>query len=125
MELTSGGTDHGQPMFRFTTTATGEELLAEQPVHFWWPGPRLFTPSGNGYHRLEQMFRAYDGERLFGLGQHVRCPLFRERNVYLPAGASWTSAWPSAVHAGGTVARAEAPLGQIPLFLRDGAALPI
>jgi len=49
----------------------------------------------------------------------------RERNVYLPTGASWTSAWTSAVHAGGTVARAEAPLGQIPLFLRDGAALPI
>src|SRR5579863_2117881 len=70
VELTSGGTDHGQPMLRFTATATGEELLAEQPVHFWWPGPRLFTPSGNGYHRLEQMFRAYDNERLFGLGQH-------------------------------------------------------
>jgi alpha-D-xyloside xylohydrolase len=62
--------DHGQGMLRFTDTATGTELLAEQPIHFWWPGPRLFTPSGNGYHRLEQMFRAYDGERLYGLGQH-------------------------------------------------------
>jgi alpha-D-xyloside xylohydrolase len=70
VELSSGGTEHGQAMLRFTATATGEELLAEQPIHFWWPGPRLFTPAGNGYHRLEQMFRAYDGERLFGLGQH-------------------------------------------------------
>ena len=41
-------------MLRFTSTATGEELLAEQPIHWWWPGPRLFTPTGNGYHRLEQ-----------------------------------------------------------------------
>jgi alpha-D-xyloside xylohydrolase len=70
VELASGGTDHGQAVLRFTASATGEELLAEQPIHFWWPGPRLCTPAGNGYHRLEQMFRAYDGERLFGLGQH-------------------------------------------------------
>ena len=49
----------------------------------------------------------------------------RERNVYLPAGATWTDAWTSSVHAGGTVTPVEAPLGQIPLFLRDGAALPI
>jgi alpha-D-xyloside xylohydrolase len=71
IELVSGeGLDHKQAMLRFTSTATGEELLAEQPIHFWWPGPRLFSPVGNGYHRLEQMFRAYDGERLYGLGQH-------------------------------------------------------
>ncbi len=70
VELTTEVEDHGQGMLRFTSTATGEELLAEQPIHFWWPGPRLFTPVGNGYHRLEQMFRAYDGERLYGLGQH-------------------------------------------------------
>jgi alpha-D-xyloside xylohydrolase len=69
-ELTDAGADHGQGMLRFTDTATGAELLAEQPIHVWWPGPRLFTPVGNGYHRLEQMFRAYDGERLYGLGQH-------------------------------------------------------
>jgi alpha-D-xyloside xylohydrolase len=70
VELTTEVEDHGQGMLRFTSTATGEELLAEQPIHFWWPGPRLFTPVGNGYHRLEQMFRAHDGERLYGLGQH-------------------------------------------------------
>jgi alpha-D-xyloside xylohydrolase len=66
----SEGGDHGQPMLRFTRTATGEELLAEEPIHPWWPGPRLFTPTGDGCHRLEQRFRAYDGERLYGLGQH-------------------------------------------------------
>jgi alpha-D-xyloside xylohydrolase len=68
-ELTTGGV-HGQAMLAFTRTDTGAELLAEQPRHFWWPGPRLFTPTGNGYHRLDQVFRGYDGERLYGLGQH-------------------------------------------------------
>jgi alpha-D-xyloside xylohydrolase len=55
----------------FLRTEDGAELLAEQPAHFWWPGPRLATATGNGYHRLEQRFRAYPGERLYGLGQHT------------------------------------------------------
>ncbi|QMU69820.1 TIM-barrel domain-containing protein [Streptacidiphilus sp. P02-A3a] len=55
----------------FLNTADGSELLAEEPHHFWWPGPRLYTATGNGYHRLEQRFRAYPGERLYGLGQHT------------------------------------------------------
>ena len=56
---------------RFASADTGEELLAEEAAHFWWPGPRLFAATGNGYHRIEQRFRAYDGERVFGLGQHL------------------------------------------------------
>lgn len=67
-ELVPGG-DHEQEMLVFR--ANGEELLAEEPIHFWWPGPRLFAPAGNGYYRLQQKFRAYPGERLFGLGQHT------------------------------------------------------
>ena len=55
----------------FLRTEDGSELLAEQPAHFWWPGARLATATGNGYHRLEQRFRAYPGERLYGLGQHT------------------------------------------------------
>jgi alpha-D-xyloside xylohydrolase len=48
----------------------GEELLAEQSAHSAWPGPRLFTPTGDDYYRLEQRFAAYDNEKLFGMGQH-------------------------------------------------------
>jgi alpha-D-xyloside xylohydrolase len=55
---------------RFVRADSGGELLAEEPAHFWWPGPRLFAATGNGYHRIEQRFRAYDDERVFGLGQH-------------------------------------------------------
>ena len=50
--------------------ADGAELLAEKPAHFWWPGARHFDPLGNGRYRIEQHFKAYEGERLYGLGQH-------------------------------------------------------
>ncbi|MDT0439926.1 MULTISPECIES: glycoside hydrolase family 31 protein [Streptomyces] len=55
---------------RFLRTEDRGELLAEQRAHFWWPGPRLYTPVGGGRHRLEQRFAAYDDEKLYGLGQH-------------------------------------------------------
>jgi len=49
----------------------GRELLSEQRAHFWWPGPRLFLANGNGHYRIEQRFKAYDGEKFYGLGQHL------------------------------------------------------
>jgi len=49
----------------------------------------------------------------------------RERAVYLPARAQWTNAWTRASAQSGAVVAAEAPLERIPLFLRDGASLPI
>ncbi|MFD5087923.1 TIM-barrel domain-containing protein [Kitasatospora sp. NPDC058406] len=55
---------------RFARTQDGTELLRETVGHFAWPGPRQFTPAGEGRYRLEQRFAAYDGEQFFGLGQH-------------------------------------------------------
>ncbi len=49
----------------------------------------------------------------------------RERAVYLPAGAEWTCAWTGQCFAGGQRISVPAPLERIPLFLRDGAKLPI
>jgi alpha-D-xyloside xylohydrolase len=54
--------------------------------------------------------------------QHYRA---RERVVYLPAGATWTCAWTGQTFAGGQRITVAAPLERIPLFLRDGAELPI
>ena len=48
-----------------------------------------------------------------------------QRPVYLPAGAQWTNAWTGEVLAGGQTITVDAPLDIIPLFLRDGANLPI
>ncbi len=61
----------GDGMLRFTRTDTGEELLQEERAHFWWPGPRAYTSTGNGYYRIEQRFSAQPDERLYGLGQHT------------------------------------------------------
>ena len=55
----------------FWRSDDGHELLSEQKAHFWWPGPRLFVANGNGHYRIEQRFKAYDGEKLYGLGQHL------------------------------------------------------
>jgi alpha-D-xyloside xylohydrolase len=49
----------------------------------------------------------------------------RTRSLYLPAGAAWTSAWTGSEYAGGQQIEVAAELGTIPLFLRDGARLPI
>ena len=55
----------------FSRSDDSRELLSEQKAHFWWPGPRLFSANGNGHYRIEQRFQAYDGEKLYGLGQHL------------------------------------------------------
>jgi alpha-D-xyloside xylohydrolase len=55
----------------FSRADAGGELLSEQKAHFWWPGPRFFVANGNGHYRLEQRFKAYEGEKLYGLGQHL------------------------------------------------------
>ena len=57
-------------LIRFLRTEDSAEILAEDRAHFWWPGSRLYTAVGNGHHRLEQRFAAYDDEKLYGLGQH-------------------------------------------------------
>jgi alpha-D-xyloside xylohydrolase len=49
----------------------------------------------------------------------------REWTVYLPAGASWRDAWTGQDYDGGQSVTVDAPLERIPLFLRDGAVLPI
>jgi len=49
----------------------------------------------------------------------------RSRKVYLPSGDSWRDPWIGKVYEGGDWIEVEAPLEQIPLFLRGDAKLPI
>jgi len=49
----------------------------------------------------------------------------RQRKVYLPKGAQWSDAYNGTTYQGGQWIEVEAPLSRIPLFLRDGAELPI
>lgn len=48
----------------------------------------------------------------------------RRRRVYLPGGATWRDAWTGQQHAGGQWLDAPAPLERIPVYVRDGGALP-
>ncbi|MBD3418873.1 MAG: family 31 glucosidase [Chitinivibrionales bacterium] len=52
-------------------------------------------------------------------------PQTQERNVYLPEGADWKNAWTDETFEGGASIPVEAPLEQIPLFLRANTILPI
>ncbi len=49
----------------------------------------------------------------------------RSRDVYLPAGERWVDLWTGRIHPGASVVHVDAPVGQIPLFLRDGGHLVV
>ena len=49
----------------------------------------------------------------------------RSRKVYLPANSIWKDAWTDQIYEGGQWIMVEAPLEQIPLFLRGNFNLPI
>ncbi|NLM19984.1 MAG: glycoside hydrolase family 31 protein [Clostridiaceae bacterium] len=48
-----------------------------------------------------------------------------EREVYLPAGATWKNVWTGAEYEGGQYIKVEAPIDQIPLFTKNGRELNI
>ncbi len=58
-----------EAVIRFLRADTGAELLAETRSHFAGPRTRSFKGLASGSWRLEQQFRAYDGESLWGMGQ--------------------------------------------------------
>ena len=45
------------------------------------------------------------------------------RRVYLPPGTQWVEVWQQTTHDGGQWLDVQAPLTQIPVFVRDGAAV--
>jgi alpha-D-xyloside xylohydrolase len=59
-----------EPLLRFCA-ADGAELLAETREHFWMPGARVYSGNRSGAYGISQRFAAYDGERLYGLGQRT------------------------------------------------------
>ena len=46
------------------------------------------------------------------------------RSVYLPAG-TWYDFWPGSTPTGGSTVTANAPLSQIPLYVRAGSIVPM
>ncbi|MDI9440530.1 MAG: glycoside hydrolase family 31 protein [Bacillota bacterium] len=69
-----------------------------------------------------------EDEYMFGPDLLVAPVLYagvEKRKVYLPSGASWQDAWTGKEYQGGQTVEVETPIDRIPLFLRDGAQLPI
>lgn len=76
----------------------------------------------------------YDSDTLyrvdeFLLGDHLLvCPILEpsveNRYVYLPKGR-WYDYWNDTVWEGGVEIKAEAPIDRIPLFIREGAVIPM
>ncbi len=58
-----------EAVIRFLRTDTGAELLGETRSHFAGPKTRNFKGLASGSWKLETTFKAYDNERLYGLGQ--------------------------------------------------------
>ncbi|WP_151477957.1 alpha-amylase family protein [Streptomyces albicerus] len=52
-------------------------------------------------------------------------PGARGREVYVPAGRTWTDAWTGRDHEGGRTLTVEAPIERIPVFTTHGTDLPL
>lgn len=82
------------------------------------------------FYDFPQDKKAWDveDEYLFGPDILVAPVMYAKqlkRSVYLPEGASWTNAWTKETYEGGQVIDVDAPIDCIPLFLKNGAQLPI
>ncbi|MFE4950166.1 TIM-barrel domain-containing protein [Leifsonia sp. NPDC056665] len=78
-------------------------------------------PDDAGAWRVEDQF-------LFGpdiLVAPVLKPGQTAREVYLPAGSTWTDAWTGQSLPGGQTVLVDAPIDRIPVFTRDGAVVPL
>ena len=70
--------------------------------------------------------RSWEEEMSYMYGPDVLvAPIYekdaRSREVYLPAGTDWKNYWTGEVVAGGSTITVDAPIDQIPLFIRNGA----
>ena len=65
------GAAYPEPLVTFSRTSSGAELLAEEREHFWMPGARVFNGNRSGAYEIYQQFKAYDGEKLSGMGQRT------------------------------------------------------
>jgi len=65
-----GDIDGQRAEIHFINTQTNQEILAEPSSHFPRHPARYYRSLGGEYYKIEQRFQAYEGEKLYGLGQH-------------------------------------------------------
>jgi alpha-D-xyloside xylohydrolase len=72
---------HAMAKIRFVNPETGRVYLEEQPLQFRWPPVRHYRGLPGGFYHIENWFKAYDDERIYGLGQHQHGHLDQKGSV--------------------------------------------
>ena len=90
-------------------------------------GTPVMRPLYYDFYRDPQVISVGDAY-MFGPDLMV-CPVIEagadSRQVYLPEGTTWRDAWTQECYEGGQWITAQAPMDQIPLYLRGDSQLPI
>ncbi len=90
-------------------------------------GSPVIRPLFYGFPEDQRAWEVED-QYLFG-GDILVAPILysgqRERQVYLPAGTQWTHVWTGEKMEGGQTVTVDAPIDQIPLFVKDEALLKV
>ena len=132
------GTGRPKEMWRFDTNT--EDILIRYDQLRYHLLPYLYSVSwrvtSEGYSMMRGLvmdFRhdtnVYDipDQYLFGpalMANPVIKARATSRNVYLPAGTSWTDFWKGNSYPGGQTIEAAAPIETMPLFVRSGSIIP-
>lgn len=102
--------------------------------------PWLYSMTGmvtlDDYTMLRPLFMDFPKDKAvhniadeFMFGSILVCPvtdfMARNRNVYLPAGADWYDFHTGELYKGGQTICADAPLKEIPLYVRAGSIIPM
>jgi len=136
---------HGEFPFReiFNVAEEGSEAYASMVYYDklrYRLMPYIYSLAGDAWLRSGTMMRGLvmdfndpavkniDDQYMFGpafLVAPVTSYKQRERKVYLPEGANWYDAHSGEYIRGGNFVTGTAPMGRLPLFLREGSIVPV
>ncbi|HVO68637.1 MAG TPA: hypothetical protein VMT24_01245, partial [Aggregatilineaceae bacterium] len=66
---------------RFANATTGQEILAERPIHALSVPARYYQSVKGDLFHIEVKFAAYDAEHFYGLGQHQEAKFDQKGSV--------------------------------------------
>jgi len=78
-DLTAHVSQNGQ--IRFSRTQSGQDILAERPIHLLSLPARYYRSVKGGLFHIEVKFAAYDDEHFYGLGQHQEAKFDQKGSV--------------------------------------------
>ncbi|MBA7518661.1 Alpha-xylosidase BoGH31A [subsurface metagenome] len=137
---------HGQYPFREVFNIAPEDHSAYRSMLYYNKlryrlMPYIYTIAGNSYHEDYTLMRALmmdfgDDKNVLGIGDQYMfgpavmvCPVYkykaREREVYLPEGSGWYDFYTGEYYTGGQTIVVRAPYERIPLFVKEGAIIPV